>query len=112
MSGDRCRGLVKNANAVKSTVVVKTFRCPFTNAPPKLVSRKYFCANSQLTTSWADGASGQLSRLGSWESFRGVAGDSPSCSQAGGPGRNELGGCNDGKSIFLQLPLGGALFLA
>ena len=36
---------------VKSAVVVNTFRCPGTSAPPKVGSRKYFCASSQVMTS-------------------------------------------------------------
>ncbi len=50
-SGERCRGRVRNAIPVRSAVVVNTFRCPESNAPPNVGSRKYFCATSQVATS-------------------------------------------------------------
>jgi len=54
---------------VKSTVVVKTLRCPGTRAPPKVGSRKYFWASSQVMTSRTCGSFTQDTAFGSgWRS--------------------------------------------
>src|SRR4030081_2975706 len=101
MSGERCRGLVKNAKAVKSIVVVNTFRCPLTNAPPKLVSRKYFCASSQLISERAGGVAGQLSFLGSGGNRRSGPGKVSSSAHGGSPGSDRIR-FEDGTSVALQ----------
>src|ERR1700734_4040354 len=56
MSGERCRGAVKNVVPVKAGVLVKTLLCPVTTAAPKVGSIKYFWASSQVTTSRACGS--------------------------------------------------------
>src|SRR5437879_4956568 len=105
MSGERRRGLVRNANAVKSTVEVKTFRCPLTNAPPKVVSRKYFCASSQVTRERAGGVTGQSVCLDSGSGTlpsSSSQGGAPVCAQGGAPVCDRLPFGKD-RSVALQL---------
>ncbi len=66
--------------AVKSAMVVKTFRVPLTRAPPKVVSMKYFCASSQLTSSRAPGTAGQPTALGCGASGSSSNGSQGNCS--------------------------------
>src|ERR1700736_26403 len=103
MSGERCLGLVKKAIAVKSAVVVKTFRLPLTSAPPKFVSKKYFCASSQLTSSRAGGPTGQLLVFDGWVS---------GCSQGSDIVCAGLGWFGGGKPVGLQFSIAEGLRLS
>src|SRR5215467_5078770 len=48
-------GPVRNAIPVKSILEVKTFLAPSCSPPPKVGSKKYFCANSKVMISRAGG---------------------------------------------------------
>src|ERR1051326_4585951 len=52
-TGEKRRGSVTKAMPLKLAVVVNTLRVPFTTAPPKLGSAKYFILTSQVTNSSA-----------------------------------------------------------
>src|SRR5260221_2718044 len=52
-TGEKRRGSVMKAIPLKSAEVVSTLRVPFTIAPPKLGSAKYFILTSQVTNSSA-----------------------------------------------------------
>src|SRR5437016_10696162 len=97
ISGESRRASVRNAIPVRSTVLVSALRRPGTNAPPKVGSRKYFCASSQVMISRVDGPGWQGRWAVACECSQGMwlGGGAPPIMSAGIPSEGHFSGSED-----------------